>query len=83
MFCKRCKTVTTVIRKNPETNEKVQVSLVHKGRLFVDRVYSDNKNYELACLSCGDRKFVGKSSVFGRWLDKKEQLFANASVRSD
>lgn len=42
------------------------------GRVFLDRTFSDNKNYELFCILCGDRRFVSKSSELGTWLEKKE-----------
>jgi hypothetical protein len=38
------------------------------GRTFLDRIFSDNKNFETYCILCGDRKFVQKSSEFGQWL---------------
>lgn len=43
------------------------------GRLFLDRVFSDNKNFETVCLHCGDRKFISKESVLGKWLTKIEE----------
>lgn len=43
------------------------------GRTFLDRIYSDNKNFETYCILCGDRKFVQKSSEFGQWLTTMEQ----------
>jgi hypothetical protein len=42
------------------------------GRVFLDRTFSDNKNYELFCILCGDRRFVSKASELGQWLKKKE-----------
>lgn len=30
-----------------------------RGKVFVDLTYTDNKNYELFCLHCGKRDFVG------------------------
>jgi predicted nucleic acid-binding Zn-ribbon protein len=51
------------------------------GRLFLDRVFSDNKNYELSCIQCGDRKFIRKDSELGQWLTKKEAARENAIVR--
>jgi len=38
----------------------------------LDRTFSDNKNYELFCILCGDRRFVSKASELGQWLKKKE-----------
>ena len=43
------------------------------GRVFLDRTFSDNKNYELYCILCGDRQFVSKDTELGKWLDKKER----------
>lgn len=40
--------------------------------MFLDRVYTDNKNFELYCLMCGGREFVSKSSRLGKWLERKE-----------
>jgi len=42
------------------------------GRVFLDRVFSDNKNYELYCILCGDRVFVSKDTELGTWLHKME-----------
>ena len=43
------------------------------GRKFLDRIFSDNLNFETACLMCGDRQYVAKNSVFGAYLDKMEK----------
>lgn len=43
-----------------------------KGRVFLDRVFTDNKNFETYCVLCGDREFVPKNSEFGQWLSKME-----------
>jgi len=53
------------------------------GRVFLDRVFSDNKNYETYCIICGDRKFIGKETTLGQWLTKKEQarMFARSLAR--
>lgn len=75
MNCRRCKTVRTVRRGGKD------ITVVNQGRMFVDRVFSENKNYELSCVLCGERKFIAKNTVFGKWIDKKEQMFSNASVR--
>jgi len=53
------------------------------GRMFVDRVFSENKNYELFCILCGNRPFVGKNTSFGRWLHRKETALANAAARKN
>lgn len=48
------------------------------GRVFLDRVFSDNKNFETSCILCGDRMFIAKETELGRWLTKKEQALRNA-----
>lgn len=50
------------------------------GRVFLDRTFSDNKNYELFCLLCGDRRFVSKASELGQWLETKEKARMSAKV---
>ena len=32
-----------------------------KGKVFVDLTFTDNRNYEAFCLSCGKRWFIGKN----------------------
>lgn len=44
----------------------------HTGRLFLDRVFTDNLSFEVACLHCGDRKYISKSSEVGQILVKLE-----------
>lgn len=44
-----------------------------KGRTFLDRIFSDNKNYETYCIICGERKFIQKDSEFGKWLTSMER----------
>ena len=48
------------------------------GRVFLDRVFSDNKNFETSCILCGDRRFISKETEFGQWLAKREQARMNA-----
>lgn len=43
------------------------------GRVFLDRVFVDNKSYELYCLICGARRFESKGSLVGQWLTQKER----------
>lgn len=69
LYCRRCKTENNGVER--------------RNRMFVDRVYSANRNYEVMCVGCGARRFVPKGSRFGRWLANKEELFANASIRTD
>jgi len=45
-----------------------------KGRVFVDRVFSQNIRVELFCVMCGKRWMVRKElNRFGAWLAKKEE----------
>jgi hypothetical protein len=45
-----------------------------KGRVFVDRVFSQKLHIELFCVMCGKRWMINKeTSVFGKWLERKEQ----------
>jgi hypothetical protein len=44
-----------------------------KGRVFVDRVFSQKLHIELFCIMCGKRWMVNKDrSPLGRWLEQKE-----------
>ena len=43
-----------------------------RGRVFLDRVFTDNKNFEMYCILCGAREFVSKSSELGKRLEKME-----------
>lgn len=43
------------------------------GRVFLDRVFSDNMNFEVFCVICGDRKFVSKSSDLGKFIEESER----------
>lgn len=42
------------------------------GMMFLDRTFSDNKTFEVYCIMCGIRKFVGKDTGLGKWLTVKE-----------
>ena len=50
------------------------------GRAFIDRVFSDNLNFELFCVICGDRKFVKKSSALGQLIDESERRLKRERV---
>jgi hypothetical protein len=50
------------------------------GRMFLDRVFSDNKSYEIYCVLCGDRRFIDKVTEFGSWLTKMETARMVAGV---
>lgn len=47
------------------------------GKVFLDRTFSDNRNFEVYCVMCGDRKFIGKETSFGLWLERMETLREN------
>lgn len=49
------------------------------GRLFLDRVFTDNTSFEVACLHCGDRKFISKNTELGQWLVQKERRIDRAT----
>jgi hypothetical protein len=44
-----------------------------KGRVFVDRVFSQKLHVELFCIMCGKRWMLNKdTSALGRWLEQTE-----------
>jgi hypothetical protein len=48
-----------------------------RGRVFVDRVFSQKLHVELFCLMCGKRWMVNKeTNAFGRWLEKIDKAHA-------
>lgn len=75
LYCRRCKCVNTVKVGKDDNGDWKTVTKVIQSRMYVDRVFSENKNYEVACLTCGVRRFINKGTVFGRWLEKRESLF--------
>jgi len=45
-----------------------------KGRVFVDRVFSQKLHVELFCMMCGKRWMINKdTSALGKWLEKSEK----------
>lgn len=50
------------------------------GRVFLDRVFSDNVNFELFCIICGDRKFINKDSEIGEFIDESEKRLKKERV---
>ena len=45
-----------------------------KGRVFVDRVFSQKLHVELFCIMCGKRSMINKdTSPLGRWLEQAEK----------
>lgn len=42
------------------------------GRVFLDRTFIDNKNYETFCVICGDRQFIAKNTRLGQKLAHAE-----------
>ena len=52
-----------------------------RGRMFVDRTFTENRNYEVFCIICGDRKFISKNTELGKWIHKKETQRETAAIR--
>ena len=50
--------------------------------MFIDRIYTSPNHLETYCIMCGFRKFFDppESSSEGKWLLKKEQLKAKATI---
>jgi hypothetical protein len=44
-----------------------------KGRIFVDRVFSQKLIMELYCIMCGKRWMIKRDSRFGVWISNKEK----------
>jgi hypothetical protein len=55
-----------------------------KGRVFVDRVFSQKLHIELFCILCGKRWMINKElNVFAKWLDQNDRAHAkNYSISS-
>lgn len=51
------------------------------GRMFLDRTFTENRNFEVFCIICGARKFISKGSKFGKWLTEQEVKRENAANR--
>lgn len=50
-----------------------------RGRVFVDRIFSERKHVELFCLRCGTRWMLDKTkNVFAAWIVRVEDAHANA-----
>ena len=46
----------------------------YKGRVFVDRVFSQKLHVEMFCIMCGKRWMINKdTSPLGRWLEQTEK----------
>ena len=52
--------------------------------MFIDRIFSEHSHMETFCIICGNRKFFNPAQNYeeGRWLLKKEQLRAKATIAS-
>jgi hypothetical protein len=51
-----------------------------KGRVFVDRVFSQKLHMELFCILCGKRWMISKeSSAFGKWLEQHDRGYRKSS----
>ena len=55
-----------------------------KGRVFVDRVFSQKLHIELFCILCGKRWMINKElNSFAKWLDQNDREHAkNYSISS-
>lgn len=50
-----------------------------RGRVFVDRVFSQKLHVELFCILCGRRWMINKdTNAFGRWLEQKDKEHAKS-----
>jgi hypothetical protein len=50
-----------------------------KGRVFVDRIYSQDIRVELFCIMCGKRWMINRSlNRFGSWVAKQEAIAKHA-----
>ena len=44
-----------------------------KGRVFVDRVYSQNLRVEFFCIMCGKRWMIRRDNRFASWVARQEE----------
>lgn len=63
LHCSKC--ITEVRAK---VDGELKVVGFHRGRIFLDSIFSENNHYEFFCIRCGHRPMVSKESVFGRWV---------------
>jgi predicted nucleic-acid-binding Zn-ribbon protein len=42
------------------------------GKVYLDKMFSENSKLELCCVKCGRRVFVEKSSELGKWLLERD-----------
>jgi hypothetical protein len=48
-----------------------------KGRVFIDRVFSQKLHMELFCVMCGKRWMINKeTNKLAKWLEKMEEKYA-------
>lgn len=50
------------------------------GRVFLDRIFTENKNFETSCILCGDRQYINKDTELGQWLTRQEAARMAAGV---
>lgn len=43
--------------------------------MLLERMFSENKEFEISCIICGGREFVSKGSELGKWLVKMEHQY--------
>lgn len=53
------------------------------GRVFLDRIFTENKNFETSCILCGDRQYISKDTELGQWLTKQEAARRAAGSLAD
>ena len=69
------------LRRLLRTTEESDINMICNrcgGREFLDRVFTDNANFETSCLHCGNRTFIAKNSEKGQWLASLEASVAKA-----
>lgn len=50
-----------------------------KGRVFVDRVFSQKLHIELFCVMCGKRWMLNReTNRFAKWLDQRDSEHAKS-----
>lgn len=50
-----------------------------KGRVFVDRVFSQKLHIELFCVMCGKRWMLNReTNRFAKWLDQRDNEHAKS-----
>ena len=54
-----------------------------KGRVFIDRVFSQKLHMELFCIACGKRWMINKeTNALGRWLEQRDLKYQKHFITS-